>query len=597
VSLTQTGLSLALAGALLFFSTSVYNPYTISKLLALCLGTLAAWLGFVLDDSSRAPTFGDSPILRPLTAAAAVYGLCAVFSIDPYGSLIGQYDNMLGFIPVFMCLCLALAAALSPDARSPESLMKTALAAGAVLGAYGILQWLGIEPFSAVMKDLPGGRIFSASGTPPFLGACLLLLCPIALHFALSPKKEEKIWAAVCAPLIAAALLLSLSRGAYLGAASGCALYLFLTRGPRLKKPSTPVCAALGALLLLVLFGPLLLIGQFRAHRGADSNRLHTWRIAALSLPDHPILGAGPDTGKNISLKYRDDVSVRALGIRKSPGHAHNDILQIAVSAGIAGIAAYLWLLYALASACKTKLGDKKLKGPAAAFAGALFGLFVNAKFNPIPISALTVAAVWAGLLAGRSSGGLHEKIEKYAAIGFSVLAGAALIYATSLTAADHFREIARRERAAGRPNEAIRYFSKAVRYAPLEISYKRDYANFLITSLRSLPKREERTRVLNTIRSLSETALKRHPEDAGAHQMRGIVLWLAHRSEAADTLEEATRVLDEAQKRNFYHAPLRELRIQVAKDRGDAKKLEALEKEKRHIRRVIPPTEPGAEQ
>lgn len=111
-----------------------------------------------------------------------------------------------------------------------------------------------------------------------------------------------------------------------------------------------------------------------------DQQRIITWQVSAKAFMERPLVGIGPDC----LLPYFALVRPKAFG-HELAGDAHNDLLQVAATTGIVGLAAYLWLVVA---------GFSVIRGPAL---GALAAIFFNAKFSPVELEALILAAVIAG--------------------------------------------------------------------------------------------------------------------------------------------------------------------------------------------------------
>lgn len=112
----------------------------------------------------------------------------------------------------------------------------------------------------------------------------------------------------------------------------------------------------------------------------SDSERVITWKTAVGVFLDNPILGVGPD---GFQQAFADSA------VTFTPGHvagnAHNDFLQVLSTLGLVGFVAYLFLAVSV---------FKLISGPAL---GAITALFVNAKFNPVPLEAMVLAAVLIG--------------------------------------------------------------------------------------------------------------------------------------------------------------------------------------------------------
>ena len=134
---------------------------------------------------------------------------------------------------------------------------------------------------------------------------------------------------------------------------------------------------------VLIAIMAALIIGR-RSFAESDNQRLQTWKAAIAMFAQNPILGVGPDG-------FMAD-----LGKEKA-GNAHNDILQAAATLGLVGLIAYaLFTVHVI----------RELSGAAL---GSMVALFVNAKFSPVPLEAMVLAAVIVG--GTRSSPGAAQKL------------------------------------------------------------------------------------------------------------------------------------------------------------------------------------------
>lgn len=111
-----------------------------------------------------------------------------------------------------------------------------------------------------------------------------------------------------------------------------------------------------------------------------DSQRMMTWAVAARAFTERPIIGIGPDC----ILPYFDRLKPGGMGHERA-ADAHNDILEVAATTGMIGLIAYLWLAGNTFSV---------LRGPAL---GSMAALFLNAKFSPVELEVLVLAAVIVG--------------------------------------------------------------------------------------------------------------------------------------------------------------------------------------------------------
>lgn len=240
--------------------------------------------------------------------------------------------------------------------------------AGAALLGGGLQAMLGLQQFLAgsgpeAFRILGGfSRAYGTFQQPNPFGGFLALLFPLAVALALDPEALRRrpllglvAWAVL--PLLAAGILLSFSRAAWLGAAAGSLAVLALRS--RRAAGGTLLAAGLGA--TLAFLGGLALVPQFVSERmrglvqyGAlggldrlpvtDHNfavleRLAHWLAGYRMFAQQPLLGVGAGN-------YPAAYPAHALPGWPDPlGHAHNVPLNVAAETGLVGLAAFLVLL------------------------------------------------------------------------------------------------------------------------------------------------------------------------------------------------------------------------------------------------------------
>lgn len=182
------------------------------------------------------------------------------------------------------------------------------------------------------------------------------------------------------------------SRGGFLAALVGVLLFLWLIT--REKEKMAELAARFrnildwkwGTALLLVLlclgyfsFPFLVRLAHSTAHTGESlaTSRLHIWRPALKMVEAKPWLGVGLDTFK-IAFPFYSGIEFNHIdGMFMSSRTAHNELLQMAATTGLVGLAAYLsviggfftlWLLAFRRSGSKTRLLLAAILASAAAY-------------------------------------------------------------------------------------------------------------------------------------------------------------------------------------------------------------------------------------
>lgn len=593
------GLATAAAGALLVFTPWLNDTYALPKLVILALGAAIAWAGVALG-ARRSPPRLATPLDSPLAALGGAVALAALLSVDRLLSLTGQYGSYFyGVFPLAVVAALYYASArVFRTAKSPDRLFHICAAGGSIAAAYALLQKAGIEPVPGV-PQAPEGAIPSTIGTTSDLGACLVVLLPLSLYLALGDDRRPRILGRVSAVLIGLALIATLSFPAYAGAAAGCAAALVLSGRPDLRRLSVGARKALGAgAAAALLAGLVLAAGFFRDKSPADAARIETWKASISAFARNPIVGTGPDTLMLAFRRYRSEGTLRAIGDRMGNDTAHDDLLQSAVTTGVVGLAAYLWLLWAAALALRSALAEPGRRPAVSAAAGALIGLFVHAKVQPTPLPALALAAMWLGAsLPRKDSQGRPPEAPKF--VPWAVLSGCVLLLLLGgwSCRADRAQRLAAAALEEGKLDDADRHFARAVELAPWEMRYKAAYNRLLLLRAGGLKDERLRGATLHKAMRLGREAVRWHPGDPAAHNMLGLSLYFLAAYGGPDHLEEAARVLETAQELDPYFMPLLRARVLVAAAKGDEARAQSLHEEYLRLLALLPKPPPPAGQ
>lgn len=570
-------LGLALAGSLLAVSPFHSASYSLPKLAALSAGVLLAWA--IL--SWRGAPGRSTPLDRPLLACAVVLLASFGASSDLFLSFIGRYQMYsLGLLPLALLAAFFYAAVRSGQPEEPLPLLRLCAAVSIVTGVHAMFQAAGVEPIAYMPHNFPYGRAVGTLGNPVYLGACLVALFPLALGLALDKDGRDRWLGGAGALGVLAGLFACGSRGAFLGAAAGAVVYLGLSG--RLRAPSGRR-VWVGAIIVVLIAGFAASM-RLRRFSASDSARLAMWDSALKAAHGALWLGSGPDTFEGLLRRGRTDDFIRALGPNAGQANAHNDILQALTTTGVSGLAVYLWLAWALAVLAWRSRGDPYR----AAAAGALAGLFIQAKVNPVPLPGMVLAALCAALLCPAPA---DAKKEGSALINGGVLlfCAAAFVLILRLTAADfsHKKAVVFSGR---RMDIALASFARAERLNPGELQYRMTYAS----ALQQLAVREtdpaRRLGWLERAVQVGRDGKAWRPNEVDAHQILGTSLILLQRAGGPDRLAEAEAELDRALALDPKFAPLLENRLVLAHARGDVQREKMLAEELRRLQGLRTP-------
>lgn len=581
----RMGVCVALAGSWLCFSILQTATYSLPKLVALAAGCWLAWT-FLWVGAAKGEVVPRRTALDPaFICLAAVGAASACLGDDPVLSLVGRFRMYAyGLTALALYVGLFYASAWSREPGTP-AVARCLVAAGAFAGGYAVLQAGGVEPFVAMARRLPEGRAIATMGSPVYLGSCLLMALPLALYLALDGAGLDRFLGWVGGFFIASGLVLTYSRGAWLGAALGVLAFLWWTG--RLRLPAGPKslaasAVAAGLAVLLLAAG----VSRLRKTTASDFGRLHLWASAWGVVREKPWLGTGPDNFEAALRRHKTLGFMRHTGITSGQSNAHNDLIQALATTGLLGLAAYLWVLWGAARLLAEALADPARRTLAAAVGGALAGLFLQAKLNPTSLPSLAAAAALCGLLASGFGPGWRPTL-RWAPLVPWLASSVALAGSLRLALADFHQRKALVFQSVGRFDLAGREFPQAIRLHPYETDYRAAYWRFLIQSAERTSDAALRLAFLEQAALLGEEAVRLRPAHIDGYQMLGAGLYELSRAGGPDRLEEAERALDRALELDQAFPSLLDNRVKLARLRGDAAGAAEFERRLLELRRL----------
>lgn len=467
--------------------------FTLSKALPLAFGTALMWLALARS--------GEASFERSLTPGIAVMMgavvLTSLFSVDLPLSILGPHQQQFyALLPLSLC-ALAYYAAANLDIH-PSTFIMLALLGGLAVSLPALSQ-IGGKGFMA--WSIQDGRAGSTFGSPIFLGSYLALLVPLAWS-----RMGQKSWAVLV--LISAALLASGSRGSMMAAAAGILLIEFV----RNKK------VALLVGMLIPILALVILNRHLRGSHDSDIGRIEVWRIALIAWKSHPIFGWGPDT---FSLAFRQFMTQRFIDAN---GHndtfiqlsAHSDVLQVLTTMGLVGLAAYGFFI---ARVVKLLRYAVRLDPEALGIAGAMMALFINAKFNPIPLAVLVVAACLLGSLDRSRYYDEARHVRSWIMAAASVIVFA--VFAIMCKAERHQR-LAENLKQMGYRLESAEQFNLAAKTNPFDLWYTQRQLDTFWSTIQFMPG-VDKNLLAEFSHNISDNISRLHPNDPTAHELRAL--------------------------------------------------------------------------
>jgi O-antigen ligase len=340
--LEQAGL-VALVGIVAAMQLSIAAAQTLLAIASLC------WLASHLTRGERLEV---PPFFWPLLVYAALTLVSAGFSLDPRVS----------FTDCKQLVLLMLVPIVYDFARGARanSVLSVILTIGAASALVGIIQY-GVLNFDNLGRR-PQGTL---SHWMTYSGTLMLVICAAVARLLYS--RSGRLWAAFIMPALIVSLLLTLTRGAWVGVAVGVGV-LFLSKDFRLIALIPIVVVA------VLAFAPTSLTDRMYStiDKNDDTNRD---RVAMLQagvaiVKDHPLTGVGPDQIERVYPNYRVPGAVK-----ETNPHLHNVPMQIAAERGLPALAVWIWFVVTAIAGLIKLLRRPRHVAPAAAGLGAMFAM------------------------------------------------------------------------------------------------------------------------------------------------------------------------------------------------------------------------------
>ena len=281
---------------------------------------------------------GTSPLHGYVLLYAAVYLYATLTSTTVSGSLFP------GLLTILFVLFFLVLTGSGLEEKGLRRLLWAMVAAGVLISCYGFYQrlfparfrsvWTDEDMFSSIVF-----RVYSTLENPNVLGEYFLLVIPLGAAVALTAGswRERIVGLGACGVMVVC-LILTYSRGCYLGLLFAAAVFLVLLDRRFL-------IVGIVALALSPLYLPESVLTRFTSigNMGdtSTSYRVYIWMGTLAMLKDYWLCGVGPGTDA-----YNVVYPEYAYNAITAP-HSHNLYLQILCDTGICGLLVFLLLLVA----------------------------------------------------------------------------------------------------------------------------------------------------------------------------------------------------------------------------------------------------------
>lgn len=214
--------------------------------------------------------------------------------------------------------------------------------------------WVDSEMFSEI-----GTRVVGTLENPNMFAEYLILMIPLAVVMLVGHGEGlRRLPAFACIGIMGVSLILTWSRGAWLGLMFAAVLFLFIWH----RRAVWLLFAGAAAIPILPYVLPESIIQRFTSignlSDSSTSYRVYIWRAACDMIRDFGNTGIGIGEGAwdRVYPMYT------YLGVETAP-HSHNLYLQIWLETGICGLLIFIAVLFMLFQSVLTYCGEQKRTG------------------------------------------------------------------------------------------------------------------------------------------------------------------------------------------------------------------------------------------
>lgn len=222
-----------------------------------------------------------------------------------------------------------------------------------LLSIYGILQFFSIDPFRSALYPSAESRVIATMGNANSLGGYLAAVFPFALYrIKFATKKVDKTFWIGSSLIVLIALVLTLSRGAWLGLIGGLVILLLYKTRSIWRGRFYKLVLVSGIAMFVSVFS----LVSYQINPDSAIGRLFIWKISAQMIADHPTFGIGYGRYGVEYLNYQAKFFDRPENAKyydwaDNLKGAKNEYIQVVAETGIIGGFIALFVLLIIYSA------------------------------------------------------------------------------------------------------------------------------------------------------------------------------------------------------------------------------------------------------
>lgn len=312
---------------------------TMAILTLVLLSVFSLFLSLLQRETHR---LAYSSVNKYVWLYALVYGLSTLTSVTPRASL------NVGLITICFVLFFHVVLTAIETREHLRRVLGALALVGLLMSLFGFVQFLFPDRYATTWLDEEmfefGARVYSTLANPNVLGTYLLLATPLVFAgFLTSKLRRGRYFYLICTLCMLLCLVLTYSRGAYVGILIAAAVFLIML-DRRFIVPGI-----IAAVLLLFLMPEAILQRIFSIGDLADTStnfRVLLWLGTLNMLRDYWLSGVGPGEAA-----FGTVYPLYAFATIHTP-HSHNLFLQIVSDAGLPGLVVFLGVLWQFFKNC-----------------------------------------------------------------------------------------------------------------------------------------------------------------------------------------------------------------------------------------------------
>ena len=392
---------------MLYGTTLLVLPYTVSdpinlpKMVVL-VGVAGALAGLLFFNAKGLITKSHKPIL--ISSALFVIDLLIVLAKSGVASpenLYGTAGRNTGVATYVSFAMVALACAFIASETLISKVFRSFLLIGIFLLGYGILQYIGLEPFPYI--NTYESNVFGTFGNPNFQSSFMGMLAVLAAVFTL--KSSVRVAFRISSFILVVGSLLGVhltgSIQGFFNFVLGFSFVVFfylISTGRKILTRITGAILLLGTLSIVAAFLKVGPLADF-LYKGSMSARVYYWETAIRIALDHPFFGVGMDQYGDWLRMYRTSEQVAT---NLTADSAHNIYLDVLSNGGFPLLLLFcLFTALAIISIVRVSRRRVPLSGNYLALVGLWFAYQAQSLISISQIGVAVWGWVFLGLLIG----------------------------------------------------------------------------------------------------------------------------------------------------------------------------------------------------